>query len=208
MVTGSSLQLEPVATPAELAAPAREALKATRDSPANIVFTNLSETPAITVAATTEIDRALNRMIDTGVRFLFVVDAGGGLVGSISSYDIAGEKPIRFLQARGGHFNANARADVLVRDIMAPIETWRVLDSSIARRATVGEIADALERTGLTHLVVVSPGRAATLDRPGIPARVEGLFSATRIERALGAALALADIRHTFADIEQALSHE
>jgi CBS domain-containing protein len=198
----SPLQLTPVAGAVALPIHTREELRLTREASALGLFTDLRQTPPITVAPTTQIDRALNRMIDTGVRFLFVTDTDGRLVGSISSYDIAGEKPIRFLQARGGHFGSNARAEVLVRDIMHPVESWHVLDMSLARRATVGEIVDTFERTGQTHLVVVEMGHGEE------PARLQGLFSATRIERALGAALDLSNTLHTFADIERAFEHD
>jgi len=207
MATGLPLELHPVRLPIGLSIAAREELKVTREESALAVFTDLRATAPVTALATMQIDRALNRMIDTGVRFLFVVDAEAELVGSITSYDIAGEKPIRFLQARGGHFGSDARADVLVRDIMTPIERWRVLDYDLARRATVGTIADTIERTGLTHVIVVEPGIAGTRAIPGKPTQVQGLFSATRIERALGAPLDLSHTKHTFADIERAF-HE
>jgi len=198
----SALSLSTVATELTLPEPAQKVQRLARDAPAMSLFTNLGETRAISVLATTQIDRALTRMIDTGVRFLFVVDADSRLVGSISSYDIAGEKPMRFLQQRGGHFGSASRSDVLVRDIMLPVDAWRVLDFSLARRATVGQVAETIERTGQRHLVVVEPAAGGTSR-----AIVRGIFSATQIERALGTSLDLEHTKQTFAEIEHALEH-
>jgi len=201
MVEAPSLQLTPLTGMISLPERVRAVTSLSRDAPALALLTDLRETAPISTLDSTQIDRALTRMIDTGVRFLFVVDPAGRLVGSITSYDIAGERPMQFLLARGAHFGSAARGDVLVRDIMLPVDAWRVLDYSIARRASAGQIAAAFRQIGQLHLVVVEPGG----DGRSI---VRGLFSATQLERALGAPLDLSEANHTFAAIERALTQQ
>lgn len=70
-------------------------------APALEAMTDFRCTPAITVPATTQVDVALERMIYSGVRLLFVVGADFSLLGSISSYDIQSEKPMLYLQSLG-----------------------------------------------------------------------------------------------------------
>ena len=63
------------------------------------------------------------------MRLLFVLDGDRFVVGVITATDLLGEKPMRFVQERGG-----TRSDILVADIMtpasigwtrSPCRTWR-----------------------------------------------------------------------------------
>ena len=110
------------------------------DSPALSLLTDFQLTPAISVLASTQIDSALTQMICSGVRLLFVVDAGFKILGSISSYDIQGEKPLRYLQSRDCRIGICSREDILVQDIMTPAHKWAVVNYDQLIHATVANV--------------------------------------------------------------------
>jgi len=173
------------------------------DSPALCLFTDLFKTKAITIRASTQIDLALEHMIQTGVRLLFVEDDSDRLVGLITSYDIVGEKPMVYVQQHDGHLSAITRSHVVVENIMQPVKKWNVLDFSIVERASLADIVETFKKTGQKHLVVLE--RTLTAVTP----IVRGLFSATQIERELRLMLGSNEPAplNTFAEIEHALAH-
>lgn len=169
--------------------------------PAVNVMTDLTKSQVIVVRDITPIDEALAYMKDSGVRLLFVVDDGQRLVGLITSTDIQGEKPLRYLHSIGCMHTSCTRVDVLVRDIMVPVAAWQVLDFWAVKRATVSQIVSAFKATGRRHLVVVEASDS------GMTGIVRGLFSASRLEQFLQQSIETLCTATSFSEIEQVLAH-
>jgi CBS-domain-containing membrane protein len=140
-------------------------------------------------------------MIQSGVRSLFVLDNESRVIGLVTSYDIQGEKPIRYLQSLDCTHRNCCRDDVLVKDIMEPMDKLKNLDFKKVCDATVGNIVTTFRRVGRKHLVVVDHNRDQD------ESTIRGIFSATQLERQLGMTLVATPTTHSFADVEQALMH-
>jgi hypothetical protein len=175
----------------------------TMESPAESLLSDLTKIQAVSVLATTQIDAALQQMIAVGVRLLFVTDADFRLIGLITSYDIAGEKPLLYLQSRDGRIDSNARASIHVQHIMQPLSNWRVLSYSIVQRAKVGDIVETFKHAGQRYLMVLQEEHAVDDSVP----LLRGLFSARQFERALGITLDSEYRSNNFAELERALNH-
>lgn len=121
-------------------------------APATSVMTDFRVRGTLTVPPFRPIDEALSDMRHAGVRALFVTAAQGLMVGFITSYDIQGERPIRFLQSADCLQERCARSYILVADIMTPVRDLKVLHINDALNATAGELADTFKITALTHL--------------------------------------------------------
>ncbi len=171
------------------------------DDNALSVMTDLENASAITVPGITPIDQALEHMIQSGVRSLFVLDNESRVIGLITSYDIQGEKPIRYLQSLDCTHRTCCRDDVHVIDIMEPMDKLKNLDFKKVRNATVGNIVATFKRVERKHLVVVDHNRDQA------EPTIRGIFSATQLERQLGMTLVATSTTHSFADVEQALMH-
>jgi CBS-domain-containing membrane protein len=165
--------------------------------PASQAMTDFRNGPMITTPAATSIGLALQQMKLSGARFTFVVDDRGALVGSVTSYDIQGEKPIRFMQSIDQSLSTGAWRDVTVEDIMEPMAKWNVLDHSAVGRLTIGDVASLMSNAGLRYLVVVQR------KKDGETWQVRGLFSAARIHLLLGTAAPGVAQARTFAEIER-----
>jgi CBS-domain-containing membrane protein len=164
------------------------------------LLTDFHLTPAISVLAATQIDDALTQMICSGVRLLFVVDAGFKILGTITSYDIQGEKPLRYLQSRDCRIGICSREDILVQDIMTPVHKWRVINYPQLVRATVADVAQTFKELGQRHLIVVDSARGHNGQI------VRGLISLTTLERALGTSIEPTKVAHSFAEIKHELA--
>jgi hypothetical protein len=165
--------------------------------PASQAMTDFRNGPMITTPASTSIELALQQMKLSGARFAFVVDDRGALVGSITSYDIQGEKPIRYLQSLDRSHTTGAWRDVLVENIMEPIAEWQVLEHSSVVRLTIGEVAALMSEAGMRYVVVVEPCK------DGQSWQVRGLFSGVRIQMLLGTAPSTVAPAQTFAELER-----
>ena len=178
----------------------------TLDSPAELLLTDLTKRQAVSVLATTQIDAALQQMIAVGVRLLFVTDADYRLIGLITSYDIAGEKPLLYLQSRDAHIHSHpsqSRAAIQVQHIMQPVSTWRVLPYAVVERAKVGDIVETFKHAGRRHLIVLQGAQSAETKQ----SLVRGLFSARQFERALDINFDSNLRPNSFAELERTLSH-
>lgn len=171
------------------------------ESSAFLLFTDLRHGPVISVLDTTRIDIALDRMVYSGVRLLFAVNGDFELSGLVTAYDIAGEKPMLALQSRDRHFGSGSRGELEVRDVMQPVAQWKTLDFMELRHARIGHLVATFRQAQHRHLIVLE--RLAGQTHP----IVRGLFSATRVERALGIPLDPFPTLETFADVERALVH-
>jgi CBS domain-containing protein len=161
-------------------------------------MTDLALTPAVYTLDTTQIDDALARMVHASVKLLFVIDSASHLVGLITAFDIVGEKPLQYLQSVVDHGAARSRSQVLVRNIMQPVQQWRVLDMDEIAHASVGDIVETFKSAAVRHLIVLDDSRAPE-------AHVRGIFSATQFESALKLELGVIKRATTFAEVEQAL---
>jgi len=170
------------------------------DNPAFESMTDFSRTPAISILATTQIDNALNQMIYSSVRLFFVVDRDFNILGSITSYEIQSEKPMLFLQSRDCRMDTCSREDITVRDIMTPVQKWRVLNYNVIPHATLGDIVETFRGLGQRHLIVIEPSR----DRKA--QTVRGLFSASLLERVTGSLIETTEPAKSFADIKRELA--
>ena len=180
-------RLQPGARVAEPITPGR----VTFDDPAFSVMTDLRVVSAATTRPEEPIDTAHAIMIRRGVRLLFVLDDDATVCGVITATDLLGEKPMRFMQARGV-----SHAEILVEDIMTPasmLEAMSILDVAQMR---VGHIVATHKAVRRQHLMVAEDGGR----------RVRGLFSAAQIARQLGLELQTMEVAQTFADVEAALS--
>jgi CBS-domain-containing membrane protein len=150
------------------------------DDRAELGMTDLRVSPMISTLPHTTIAEALQHMKLSGARFLFVLDEQGHLVGSVTSYDIQGERPLRYLNSIGSTPVDGAWRDVLVRDIMDRVETWTVLEHVHVARLSLGDVATLMNAGDQRYLVVVEK----IAERNAY--RVRGLFSATRLQQLLG----------------------
>jgi CBS-domain-containing membrane protein len=191
-----SLILESPRLPLALANERSDAPRVTASDPARRVMTDLRLGPVGMTEGDAPIDVVLATMKRAGVRFLFVADEAGQLVGSITSYDIQGEKPMQFLQSSG---SGRRWQEVLVRDIMEPVGAWRVLDERQVDHITVAQLIGLMVDAGRRHLVVVETPRSGTGQL------VRGLFSATRIQQLLGVTFDVPGRATTFAEIGRAI---
>jgi CBS domain-containing protein len=128
----------------------------------------------ISVAVDRFVDDALRDMIVAGVRALLVM-RGEVVVGLITSYDIQGERPLRFLNASG----FTRHSDIEVGHIMTPWDKVATIDAPWVSSASVGDVVERFRRKRDSHFVVVEYAEQGG-------AYVRGMFSRTKIERQLG----------------------
>ena len=164
--------------------------RVTLDDPAYSVMTDLREVSAATTRPEETIDTAHAIMIRRAVRLLFVLDATGTVAGIITATDLLGEKPMRFMQARGV-----SHAEILVEDIMTPASMLEALSILEVAQMRVGHIVATLKAVGRKHLTVSEDGGR----------RIRGLFSASQVARQLGIEVQTFEVARTFADVEAAL---
>jgi CBS-domain-containing membrane protein len=167
--------------------------------PALRLLTDFYLTPAISVLATTPIDHALTQMIVSGVRLLFVVDVEFNILGAITSHDIQGDKPLRYMRSIDCRIGQCSREDILVEHIMIPVQRWEVINYDQLSNATLADIVLTFKEQGTRHIIVVDSVRG----RPGQVVR--GLLSLTTLERALGANLEPMKIARSFSEIKHEL---
>jgi len=179
-------RLEPGARVAEPMIPGRVTL----DDPAFSVMTDLREVSAATTRPEETIDAAQAQMVRRAVRLLFVLDAAGAVTGVVTATDLLGEKPVRFMQARGV-----SHSEVLVEDIMTPASMLEALPLLEVAQMRVGHIVATLKAVGRKHLMVAEDGGR----------RIRGLFSTSQLARQLGVELQTFEVARSFADIEAAL---
>lgn len=168
--------------------------KVTLRSPAIDVMTDLARVAAVTVTPNKSVDEALERMRNSGVRLLLVVNTEDAVLGLITARDIHGERPVRFMRELGV-----SRKDMLVRDIMTPREKLEAMWMHEVQVSTVGDIIETLKQAGRQHAMVIE--RTANGDM------IRGLFSSVQIGRQLGVQLEQSGVAGTFAELEAAIAH-
>lgn len=174
--------------------PQRLPEKVTADSAATDVMTDFTKVSAITMGPCATLDAAEQRMIASGVRLLLVTDQSNSIMGIITSTDLQGDRPVKYLQEVGGK-----REDIFLRDIMTPTDKIEVLYMVDVENAKVGDIVETMKRVGRQHALVVD----LTEEKQQI---VRGLFSTKQISRQLGINIDPTEVAKTFAELEAALS--
>ena len=165
----------------------------TLDSPALEVMTDLSKVAAVTIEPSASVLSANEYMIARAVRSLFVTAADGHVLGLVTTTDVLGERPVRVSHARGVRRN-----ELVVTDVMTPIDAIVAMRMEDVRAAKVGHVVASLKQAGRHHELVAEM-------RPGAGMQIRGIFSASQIARQLGVPLQIAELARTFAEIEEAL---
>ena len=75
-----------------------------------------------------------------------------------------------------------SHGELSVADVMTPVADWASVDAANLPRARVGDIVATFRATAQRYLIVVER------DAQGVPT-IRGVFSANRVERALGHAI-------------------
>lgn len=174
--------------------PQRLPERVTADSPATDVMTDFTKVAAITMGPCATLDAAEQRMIASGVRLLLVTDQSNAILGIITSTDLHGDRPLKYLQEVGGK-----RGDIYLRDIMTAADKLEVLYMVDVENARVGNVVETMKRMGRQHALVVD------LD-DNKNQIVRGLFSTTQISRQLGVNIDTTEVAKTFAELEAALT--
>jgi CBS domain-containing protein len=145
--------------------------------PATSVMTDFRVRAVFKLDPDETIDHALNKMKVAGLRMAFVKEkTSEKLLGSITSYDIMGEKPMRYLQSVSFSDRSFTHKDIQVRDIMEHSKDWEVAEMKEVEKANVQDILEALQKHGRTHLPVLEI-------HAGKEPRLRGIFSSAQILR-------------------------
>ncbi len=137
------------------------------------VMTDFAHEHPITISESRHIEDALEDMIALGVRALLVL-RGEVIVGLITSYDIQGERPMKFLLSS----TYTRHDEILVGHIMTPWERVPALDWDAVCEARVSDILAVFQDTDASHLPVLQTTRDGHV-------LLRGLMSRTRLERQL-----------------------
>ena len=169
------------------------------DDPASAVLTDLRIASSVVVPADEPLEDARRLMQHAGVRMAFVLEARGGVIGLVTAADLQGERALQAATRRGlGH------GELSVADVMTPVAAWAAVDAADLPRARVGDIVATFRATGQRYLIVVERVVAGEgeAERP----MIRGVFSANRVERALGHAIEHELRSATFSALAQALA--
>ncbi len=164
------------------------------DNPAFDVMTDFRRLTAFIATPGDTIQQAEERMIRRKVRLLFVMDNHDRVAGLITSTDIHGEKPMQIVQSRGIR-----RDEVLVADIMTPVERLEAVDYDDIAHARVGHVLETLKARGRQHALVIEHTENGQM--------VRGLLSLSQLCKQLGVTVETTEVADTFLEIEQQLAH-
>ena len=137
--------------------------------PAMLVFTDFSRVHPVTITVDRTIDFALQKMKNSGVRLLMVVDKNRHLIGLISADQIMGDDPVRLAED-----HKLDHSQITVGMLMQPQKHIQVLELSHLRDARVGHIVATLHALEQKYMLVVDTHMIC------------GLFSASQVSRQLG----------------------
>ena len=140
------------------------------------VMTDFAYQPPVTITEGRCIAAALEDMIRFGVRALLVV-RDETVSGLITSYDIQGERPLKFLQ----NSTCTRHDEVQVCHVMTPWDQLALLDWEDVRHARVADVFELFRACATTHLVVLQT-------HPEDTWLVRGLLSRTQLDRQLDTA--------------------
>ncbi len=164
------------------------------ENPALDVMTDFRRVTAFIATPGDTIQQAEERMVRRKVRLLFVMDSLDRVAGLVTSTDIHGEKPMQIVHSRGIRRN-----EVLVADIMTPVDRLEAVDFDDLSNARVGHVLETLKARGRQHALVIENANGQKL--------VRGLLSLSQLSKQLGVVVETAEVAHTFTEIEQRLAH-
>lgn len=164
------------------------------DNPALDVMTDFRRLTAFIATPGDSIKQAEERMIRRKVRLLFVMDGEDRVAGLITNTDIHGEKPLQVVQSRGIR-----RDEVLVGDIMTPVDRLEAVDYEDIAHARVGHVLETLKSRGRQHALVIENVNGRQM--------VRGLLSLSQLSKQLGVTVETTEVASTFHEIEQRLAH-
>lgn len=158
------------------------------------LFTDLRLGPKVVAETRDALDPTLHVMLRAGVHMAFVADPAGRLVGLVTQADLQGERPLLSALSDG-----RAHGELTVGDLMTPIGDWPMVDLFEIRHASIGDVVQTLEASGLRYLLVSETRDGAT--------ELRGLFSARALEEALDRPIENDRHSRSFAQLEAALAH-
>ena len=164
------------------------------DNPALDVMTDFRRLTAFIATPGDTIRQAEERMIRRKVRLLFVMDSHNHVADLITNTDIHGEKPMQIVQSRGIR-----RDELVVADIMTPVERLEAVDYDDIAHARVGHVLETLKSRGRQHALVIETTEGRQM--------VRGLLSLSQLCKQLGVSIETTEVASTFLEIEQHLSH-
>lgn len=168
--------------------------RVTLENPALDVMTDFRRLTAFIATPGDTIKQAEERMIRRKVRLLFVMDSLDRVAGLITSTDIQGEKPMQIVQSRGIR-----RDEVLVADIMTPVDRLEAVDYDDIAHARVGHVLETLKSRGRQHALVIEHTEGRQM--------VRGLLSLSQLCKQLGVVIETTELANSFTEIEQQLAH-
>lgn len=164
------------------------------EDPALSLLTDLCHSACVVASHRDRLDQTLHLMMRAGVRMVFVAGADGELVGMVTAEDLQGERPV--VRASSDHV---PHRELTLSDVMVPLHRWPTIDLARVRTARLGEIAATMHEHGLRYLLVTQTKQGHTTLR--------GLFSASRLERAMQTVIDSDLHSQSFAELEMALAH-
>ncbi len=164
------------------------------ENPALDVMTDFRRLTAFIATPGDSIKQAEERMVRRKVRLLFVMDSKDRVAGLITNTDIHGEKPLQVVQSR-----RIRRDEVLVADIMTPVDRLEAIDYEDIAHARVGHVLETLKARGRQHALVIENVNGRQM--------VRGLLSLSQLCKQLGVNVVTTEVANTFHEIEQHLAH-
>lgn len=165
------------------------------ESPAICGMTDLTQIRPLMIDPFATLVHANERMINYGVRMLFVTQAQQQMIGIITASDILGEKPVQYMHEVGC-----THADILVQDIMMPASSLEALNLADVEHSRIGDVIETLRNSGRQHALVVETDTDARIEH------VCGIFSTAHISRLMHARVEVSEVATSFAAIQSALS--
>jgi CBS domain-containing protein len=157
--------------------PSNEPWQVELTDPAASVMTDFNVRALFKVSPEDTIDEALQKMKVAGLRIGFVVEGSSEkILGMITSYDIMGEKPMRYLQSVGFADRGVTHKDIKVKDIMEKVEDWVSVEMKNVDTVNVQALLAVFQKTGRTHIPVID-------NHEGKEHHLRGLFSSAKVLR-------------------------
>lgn len=166
----------------------------TLDNPALDVMTDFRRLTAFIATPSDTIQQAEERMHRRKIRLLFVMDTQDRVAGLVTRTDLHSEKPLLVVQSRGIR-----RDEVLVADIMTPVDQLEAIDYDDIANARVGHVLETLKARGRQHALVVEQTEGRQM--------VRGLLSLSQLCKQLGIVVETNEVASTFIEIERQLAH-
>lgn len=164
----------------------------TLDDPAIAVMTDHRLEQANTCLIDTSIDRALKRMTYEKNNILLATDTDDHILGLISSSDISGEKPVKYIQETG-----KTHDQIMVRHLMTYIEDIPSLTLQDVLDGSIGDVLFTLNEIGSGVALVTSLDQDNTV--------IRGILNAQAIARLLNIFFEPSPRAKSFADYTKAL---